>query len=45
MRRKRGLKMEINGLPLNIVTFIIGMVCGMLFELAIVIVSKWVGGE
>ena len=45
MLRKRGRKMEINGLPLNIVTFIIGMICGMLFELAIVIVSQWVGGE
>ena len=37
--------MEINGLPLNIITFIIGMVCGMLFELAICIITKWLGGE
>ena len=35
----------INGLPLNIVTFIIGMICGMLFEMMIVIITKWIGGE
>lgn len=35
----------ISGMPLNIVTFIIGVLCGMIFELMIFIVTKWIGGE
>ena len=30
-------------LPLNILAFVVGMTCGMIFELMICIITKWIG--
>ena len=36
---------QINGMPLNIVAFIAGTIAGMLFEIGLVIITKWIEGE
>ena len=35
--------MEAFGLPINILAFVVGVMFGMLFELMIVIITRWIG--
>ena len=35
----------INGMPINIIAFVAGIIVGMLFEVAIAIMTKWIEGE